>query len=124
RLIAALAMYWYLSGRRGQAVQPARRLLDVLGVSQGLTYTYDNARPACDRIDPASIKLNGVVVDPAAKYRLTANSFIATGGDGFSVLTEGTERVEKVRDIEAFESYIRARSPLPAPALNRVTRVN
>ncbi|NUW32983.1 bifunctional metallophosphatase/5'-nucleotidase [Nonomuraea sp. SMC257] len=96
----------------------------VLGVSQGLTYTYDNAKPACDRIDPATVKLNGTVVDPAAKYRLTANSFIASGGDGFSVLTEGTERVEKIRDIEAFESYLRARSPLAAPALGRVTRVN
>ncbi|AQZ63994.1 5'-nucleotidase [[Actinomadura] parvosata subsp. kistnae] len=96
----------------------------VLGVSQGLTYTYDNARPACDKIDPATIKLDGAVIDPAASYRVTANSFIATGGDSFSVLTEGTERVEKVRDIEAFESYIRAKSPLQAPALGRVTRVN
>lgn len=96
----------------------------VLGVSQGLTYTYDNAKPACDRIDPATVKLNGTVVDPAARYRLTANSFIANGGDGFSVLTEGTDRVEKVRDIEAFESYIRAKSPLQAPALGRVTRLN
>ncbi|MFI7128672.1 bifunctional metallophosphatase/5'-nucleotidase [Nonomuraea sp. NPDC050153] len=96
----------------------------VLGVSQGLTYTYDNAKPACDKIDPATVKLNGAVVDPAAQYRLTANSFIATGGDGFSVLTEGTDRVEKVRDVEAFESYIRAKTPLQAPALGRVTRVN
>ncbi|MEV0148218.1 MULTISPECIES: hypothetical protein [unclassified Nonomuraea] len=40
------------------------------------------------------------------------------------MLTEGTDRVEKVRDIDAFESYLRARSPLPAPALGRVTRVN
>ncbi|MER6510998.1 BTAD domain-containing putative transcriptional regulator [Nonomuraea sp. NPDC001636] len=42
RLIAALAMYWYLSGRRGQAVQPARRLLDVLGTEPpaGLTDEY------------------------------------------------------------------------------------
>ncbi|MER6951333.1 bifunctional metallophosphatase/5'-nucleotidase [Nonomuraea sp. NPDC000554] len=96
----------------------------VLGVSKGLTYTYDNAKPACDKIDPATIKLNGAVVDPAGKYRLTANSFIATGGDGFSVLTEGTERVEKVRDIEAFESYIRANSPLQVPALGRVSRLN
>ncbi|MCF6471481.1 bifunctional metallophosphatase/5'-nucleotidase [Nonomuraea sp. MG754425] len=96
----------------------------VLGVSQGLTYTYDNARPACDKIDPATVKLNGTVVDPSAAYRLTANSFIATGGDGFSVLTEGTDRVEKVRDIDAFETYIRAKSPLQAPDLGRVTRVN
>ncbi|MFI7634507.1 bifunctional metallophosphatase/5'-nucleotidase [Nonomuraea sp. NPDC049400] len=96
----------------------------VLGVSQGLTYTYDNAKPACDKIDPATIKLNGTVISAGGKYRLTANSFIATGGDGFSLLTKGTERVEKVRDIEAFETYIRAKSPLRAPALGRVTRVN
>lgn len=96
----------------------------VLGVSKGLTYTYDNTRPACDKIDPATVKLNGAVVDPAGKYRLTANSFIATGGDGFGVLIEGTERVEKVRDIEAFESYIRANSPLQVPALGRITRLN
>ncbi|MFC7722692.1 5'-nucleotidase C-terminal domain-containing protein [Nonomuraea recticatena] len=96
----------------------------VLGVSKGFTFTYDNAKPACDKIDPATIKLNGAVVDPAGRYRVTANSFIATGGDGFSVLTEGTERVEKVRDIEAFESHIRANTPLQPPALGRITRLN
>lgn len=96
----------------------------VLGISQGFTYTYDNSKPSCDKIDPATIKLNGTVINPAADYRVTANSFIATGGDGFSVLTEGTNRVEKVRDIEAFESHIRARSPLQAPTLGRVTRLN
>ncbi|GAA1745941.1 BTAD domain-containing putative transcriptional regulator [Nonomuraea bangladeshensis] len=31
RLVAALAMYWWLSGRRGQAIAPATRLLDTLG---------------------------------------------------------------------------------------------
>ncbi|MEU4508603.1 BTAD domain-containing putative transcriptional regulator [Nonomuraea wenchangensis] len=31
RLVAALAMYWWLSGRRGQAIAPAARLLDTLG---------------------------------------------------------------------------------------------
>ncbi|MEV4167630.1 bifunctional metallophosphatase/5'-nucleotidase [Nonomuraea dietziae] len=96
----------------------------VLGVSKGFTFTYDNAKPACDKIDPATIKLNGAVVNPAGRYRVTANSFIATGGDGFSVLTEGTERVEKVRDIEAFESHIRANTPLQPPALGRITRLN
>ncbi|WP_206067570.1 5'-nucleotidase C-terminal domain-containing protein [Nonomuraea composti] len=73
---------------------------------------------------PATVKLDGTVIDPAASYRVTANSFIATGGDGFPVRTEGTERVEKVRGIEAFESCIRAKSPLQAPAPGRVTRVN
>ncbi|MDR8407837.1 hypothetical protein MTP10_03690 [Nonomuraea sp. 3-1Str] len=40
--------------------------------------------------------------DVAAQYRLTANSFIADGG--YFVLTEGIDRVDKVRDIDAFES--------------------
>ncbi|MFF0267884.1 bifunctional metallophosphatase/5'-nucleotidase [Kribbella sp. NPDC004536] len=96
----------------------------VLGVSRGFTFTYDNARPACDKIDPASIKLNGVPIDPAANYRVTANSFIATGGDGFSVLTEGTDRVEKARDLEAFESYLQKNTPVKVPALGRITRLN
>ncbi|WP_049556363.1 bifunctional metallophosphatase/5'-nucleotidase [Nonomuraea sp. SBT364] len=96
----------------------------VLGVSQGFTFTYDNARPACDKIDPATIKLGGTAISPTGNYRLTANSFIAGGGDGFSVLTEGTDRVEKVRDIEALEAHIRANSPLQPPALGRITRLN
>ncbi|MGZ0145552.1 5'-nucleotidase C-terminal domain-containing protein [Kribbella sp. WER1] len=96
----------------------------VLGVSRGFTFSYDNARPACDKIDPASIKLNGVTIDPDGRYRATANSFIATGGDAFSVLTEGTDRVEKVRDLEAFESYLGKNAPVKVPALGRITRLN
>jgi 5'-nucleotidase len=96
----------------------------VLGVSKGFTYTWDNARPACDKVDPASITLGGTVIDPQTNYRITVNSFIAAGGDGFSVLTEGTDRVEKTRDIDALESYLTAASPLAPPALNRIKRLN
>ncbi|MFI6602648.1 BTAD domain-containing putative transcriptional regulator [Nonomuraea sp. NPDC050536] len=42
RLITALAMYWWLSGRRGQAVRPAVRLLEELGgaVPAGMEEEY------------------------------------------------------------------------------------
>jgi predicted ATPase len=38
RLVAALAMYWWLSGRRGQATRHAARLLDAIGPDQGEEY--------------------------------------------------------------------------------------
>ncbi|MBE1588506.1 BTAD domain-containing putative transcriptional regulator [Nonomuraea angiospora] len=38
RLVAALAMYWWLSGRRGQATGHAARLLDAIGPELGEEY--------------------------------------------------------------------------------------
>ncbi|MBB5775556.1 BTAD domain-containing putative transcriptional regulator [Nonomuraea jabiensis] len=38
RLVAALAMYWWLSGRRGQATRHAVRLLDAIGPELGEEY--------------------------------------------------------------------------------------
>ena len=32
-----------------------------------------------DRIDPATITLNGVVLDPATSYRIVTNNFLADG---------------------------------------------
>jgi 5'-nucleotidase len=39
------------------------------------------------------MSLNGRPIDPAASYRLVVNSLLADGGDKFTVLKEGTERV-------------------------------
>lgn len=92
-----------------------------LGISSGLTYAYSTAGPVGDKIDPASIKLNGTTLDPTATYRVTVNSFLADGGDGFLVLDEGDDRVTGAIDVDAFEDYFAANSPVaPAPA-NRVT---
>ena len=37
----------------------------ILGVSNGFTFTYNPAGAFGDRVDPASIQLNGTVVAPA-----------------------------------------------------------
>ncbi len=39
----------------------------------------------------SNLKINGVAVDPTASYRVTMNNFIATGGDGFTDFTAGTD---------------------------------
>ncbi len=102
----------------------------LLQVSKGLTYTWDFAQPlgaaagAGKRIVTGSLKLNGVAVDPAKTYKITTNSFLADGGDNFTVMAAGKNRINSgVIDIDGFVSYVRNNTPLSPPAL-RVTRLN
>ena len=94
-----------------------------LAVSVGFTYEWSGARPLGDRIDPASIKLDGVRIDAAATYRITVNGFLADGGDGFSVLRQGTDRKAGPLDLEAFEGFVAAHQPLAPGALDRVVKL-
>jgi len=48
------------------------------------------------------------------------NSFLADGGDNFTVLRQGQERVGGVTDLAAWEAYFRAQSPVSPPALGRI----
>ncbi len=41
----------------------------ILQVSRGFGYSWDAARPYGEHVDAASIKLNGVAIDPAKNYR-------------------------------------------------------
>jgi 5'-nucleotidase len=94
-----------------------------LGVSKGLTYSWSAAGAVGDRIDPSTIKLDGTAVDPAGSYRVTVNSFLADGGDGFTELTKGTNRLGGGTDLDAFTAYVTAHSPVTGPGADRVTRV-
>ncbi|BDZ39124.1 bifunctional metallophosphatase/5'-nucleotidase [Microbacterium suwonense] len=61
-----------------------------LGVSKGLTYTYDPTAAKGSHI--TSITLNGTAIDPAASYLVAANSFLAAGGDNFFTLADGADK--------------------------------
>lgn len=93
----------------------------ILQVSAGFTYAWSASAAACDKIDPASIMLNGVPVDPAASYRVTVNSFLADGGDSFPTLRLGTDRLGGEVDTDAFEDYFAANSPVAPGPQNRIT---
>jgi len=95
----------------------------ILQVSNGFSYVWDASRPPGDRVDPSSIWLNGVTIDPNASYRVTVNSFLADGGDGFTVLTHGTNRLGGVVDLDALEQYLRAFSPVSPGPMDRIIRV-
>jgi len=101
--------------------QPYNR---VLQVSDGFAYTWNAAGPACDKVDPASITINGVVVDPAASYRVTVNNFLADGGDNFSVLVEGGDRLGGAQDVDALEAWFQAYGVVdPASYPNSQSRI-
>ncbi len=104
----------------------------ILQVSKGFTYTYtptyaaDGKTLTAVSVDPASIKLNGATLDPAAQYRVTANNFVAAGGDSFVIFKSGTNVLQQPNlvDVDAFAAYLKANSstPVAAPVLNRIIR--
>jgi len=95
----------------------------ILQVSAGFTYSWSLSAPACNKVDPSTIKINGVTVDPNASYRVTVNSFLADGGDNFLVLKLGTNRLGGEVDTDAFEKYLASHSPYSPAPLNRITQV-
>jgi GTP cyclohydrolase II len=61
----------------------------VLQPSAGFTYTWRSDAPAGNKV--SEMRLNGEPIRPDARYRVTVNSFLAAGGDGFSLFKEGTD---------------------------------
>lgn len=96
----------------------------VLQVSAGFTYTWDAAGGVCAKVDPSTIMLNGVMIDPALSYRVTVNSFLADGGDSFPILVQGTNRLGGAVDTDALEAYFVKNSPVAPGLQNRITRLN
>lgn len=95
---------------------------NMLLPSAGFRYSYDLSKPAGSRIVEAS--LNGVPLRDDAIYRVAMNGFIASGGDNFTILREGTDQVGGPQDIDALEAYFAANSPLTLPALDRIRRLD
>ena len=128
--------------------QTAPRMLQV---SNGLRYAWSASAPPCSRIEelvltPTDLRVtppvatgaaetlvaHGVVQEPDKRWRVTVNDFIAAGGDGFSVLREGSDPVGGALGVDALADYFKAgyRAPeppydpaLPALGIPRITRL-
>lgn len=94
--------------------------LNVLMPSAGFSYAWRESAPPGARVDPSSLNLHGRPIEPDAPYRVTVNSFLAGGGDGFTVLRKGTERYNGVADVDALEQYLARMSPVSPPEAGRV----
>ena len=58
-----------------------------------------------------------------APYRVTVNSFLAEGGDGYQTLRTGSERVGSVLDIDALTDFLRAHPTYAPDAAQRIKLV-
>ena len=97
----------------------AQLLASTLVPSAGFTFTFDLSRPEWSRI--TGMSLNGKPIDPAAVYRVTVNNFLASGGDGYSVLTQGTNAFDAGLDLDALEAWL-ATNPA-VPTVGRIREV-
>jgi 5'-nucleotidase len=96
-----------------------------LGVSAGFTYdlgvTLDDG--TCTAVSISNVRLNGEPVDGAATYMVTANNFLADGGDNFATFkdVDPTKRIDGGNDLEALINYLGTFSPVAPPPTDRVT---
>ncbi len=96
----------------------------ILQVSGGFAYKHTfvsgssplGGKYVCD----GSVTLNGTLIDKSAGYRVTMNSFLASGGDRFSVFSQGTDQLGGDLDLDALEAYFAAHSPVAPGPRNRI----
>ncbi len=89
----------------------------VLLPSVGVKYTWDRnvatailGQPCAGAGNPVtSLTIGGEPMAADGKvWRITVNSFLAAGGDKFTVLAEGVNRVGGDVDVDALEEYLEA----------------
>ncbi len=95
----------------------------ILQVSRGFAYRWDMTQPPGRRIVPSSVTLDGQPIDPSAPLRVTVNSFLAGGGDGFATFKQGRDLRTGVMDVDAFEAHI-ARGGVATAPTPRISRLN
>ncbi|MEO7131224.1 MAG: 5'-nucleotidase C-terminal domain-containing protein, partial [Dermatophilaceae bacterium] len=92
-----------------------------LGLSAGFTYTYDPAAAAGSHITGMWLGLKPI--DNTATYSVTANSFLAAGGDNFAELGKGANpRDTGKTDLQGMVDYMAAKAattPLPVDYTQR-----
>ncbi len=86
----------------------------ALAPSEGFTYAVDMSKPEGSRV--SDMRLNGQPVSPDGHYRVALNNYLASGGDGLSVFTQGTEIADKgIIDLDALVAWIAPGRTPPKP---------
>ncbi|MGY1641805.1 bifunctional metallophosphatase/5'-nucleotidase [Geodermatophilus sp. SYSU D00703] len=121
-----------LTGAQLQCLLEQQFQLERVLYPAGISYRVDPAGAGAaagadpcsgTRVPDGSVQVAGSPVAADATYRVTVNNFLAGGGDGFTVLTGGTNAVTGPIDLDAFTAHLGAASPVQAPALDRIAPV-
>ena len=100
------------AGCLGQSTTATRFALP----SAGFKYIWDGSKACGARVSNVTLRnatatetlvdASGVVQNPGKSYRVTVNNFMADGGDGYSTLIRGTNRVGGAQDIDALTAFL------------------
>jgi 2',3'-cyclic-nucleotide 2'-phosphodiesterase/3'-nucleotidase len=90
----------------------------------GLSLVIDSDRPRGERVLEVRLP-NGKLLDPAGRYKIATNDFMAQGGDGFTMIAQGeglTMPGLLMRDllIADVEKHGKTGVPLSAPKPGRI----
>jgi 5'-nucleotidase len=89
----------------------------VLAPSDSVRYTV-----TATGVVAGSLTIGGTPVTDTGVYRITVNSFLAGGGDNFSVLMQGTNVVNQPGfDVDALQAYLSGGAAVAAPETDRIT---
>lgn len=95
---------------------------NILQVSEGFSFSWRQGPGQPIEIPPGSIKLNGKPLEAGQAYRVVTNNFLVGGGDNFLAFKDGLARTTVGGDVQALETYMRARAPLTGEVKGRITR--
>ncbi|MBA3470656.1 MAG: 5'-nucleotidase C-terminal domain-containing protein [Herpetosiphonaceae bacterium] len=88
----------------------------------GLAYTWSDANPVGQKVVEVR-GADGQPISRAATYTVTVNSFLAAGGDAFTILIQGTDRVVGPTDLDALINYVeKLPQPFSASIENRIVK--
>ncbi len=96
-------------------------IVRILPISAGLKYSWSASAPNGSKV--SGLTLNGAPIVPGTSYRVSVNNFLAGGGDGFTVFTQGTNLAGGPIDLDALIAYLGANPGLVPPTLDRITMV-
>ena len=100
------------AGCRGQLPTATRLMIP----SAGFKYRWDGAKACDQRVHSVTltrdgrsetlVDATGKVLEPAREYRVTVNSFMASGGDSFSTFLKGKAPLGGALDLDALVDYM------------------
>jgi 5'-nucleotidase len=101
--------------------------------SAGFKYSWDNTKTCGSRIGTVTLQVSaggpvetivngdGTLPNASKTHRVTVNSFMADGGDGYSTLKKGTDRLGGAQDIDALSAFLaKYKAPLAPYDLTKV----
>ena len=93
--------------------------------SRGFSYAWSASTKVGGRIIRDSLRLDGQPIRPGDALRITVNSYLAEGGDGFRTFRTGRDVIGGPLDVDAFVAFIQISSanapltPVHAPRIER-----